>query len=118
MIQEAIEKLEKERKGITSGHKEFIVRDEVARALTDFCRQNEEFAQAVVQGGSFRDCLKAVLAGVTNGISDIEAYRRAVRFYFPGAEIRMSLSIELGGEAAQVTTPDTGGIVLDLSDFL
>lgn len=32
----------------------------VKTALLDFCRQDDEFAQAVVQGGSFTDCMTAV----------------------------------------------------------
>ena len=48
-------------------------------ALLEFCRQNEEFAQAVAQGGSFQECMKAVAQGVGNCISDLEAYRRAER---------------------------------------
>lgn len=55
----------------------------VAEALKEFCRQEDEFAQAVVQGGPFADCMKAVSKGAGSVLSDWEAYRRAVRFYFP-----------------------------------
>lgn len=48
----------------------------VRDALLEFCRQNEEFAQAVVQGGAFPDCMAAVAKGVGSSISDLEAYRR------------------------------------------
>lgn len=33
----------------------------VADTLLEFCRQDGEFAQAVAQGGSFEDCMKAVI---------------------------------------------------------
>ena len=90
----------------------------VKEALLSFCRQDEEFAQAVAQGGSFKDCMAAVAKGVGSSISDLEAYRKAVRFYFPGAEIRMTMSIDLIG-AAELPAPEKKtGIVLNLEDFL
>lgn len=36
------------------------MKEAVQKALLDFCRQDDEFAQAVVQGGSFTDCMTAV----------------------------------------------------------
>ena len=36
------------------------MKEAVQKALLDFCRQDDEFAQAVVQGGSFTDCMAAV----------------------------------------------------------
>lgn len=89
-----------------------------------FCRQDAEFAQAVVQGGSFADCMKKVAAGVGNSISDLDAYKKAVQFYFPGAEVRMQLTIDLIGQAAGEDNPQTNSaedlsktISLDLADF-
>ena len=86
----------------------------VRDALLEFCRQNEEFAQAVVQGGSFQDCMKAVAKGVGGSISDLEAYRRAASFYFDGAKVKFQMVIRL--EPAE-TEPDRGGLLLNLSDF-
>ena len=48
----------------------------VMAALKDFCLQEEEFAQAIVQGGTFADCMKAVAKGVGNSISDIAIRQR------------------------------------------
>ena len=90
--------------------------------MENFCRQDEEFAQAVVQGKTFGECMKIVAAGCGSGLSDLEAYRRAVRFYFPGAEIRMTMSIDLIGAAAGTPKPEEtkkpAGILLDFTDFL
>lgn len=96
------------------GTKESAMKVAVRDALLDFCRQNEEFAQAVVQGGSFKDCMTAVAKGVGGSISDLEAYRRAVSFYFDGAKVNFSMTIQL--EPAE-TEMDRGGLLLDLSDF-
>ena len=117
----AAEKLEKEKPGV-KGQKETVMASAVLAALKDFSAQDEEFAQAVVQGGSFADCMKAVAKGVGNSISDIDAYKKAVQFYFPGAKVKMQLSIDLIGDAAgnspNEKAPTGGGLVLDFSRLL
>ena len=111
--EQAEARLKEEYKAVT-GYKESAMKSAVRDALLEFCRQNEEFAQAVAQGGSFQDCMKAVAQGVGNCISDLEAYRRAAAFYFDGAKVQVSMTIQL--EPAE-TRPDRKGILLDLSDF-
>ena len=89
----------------------------VKTALLDFCRQDDEFAQAVVQGGSFTDCMAAVGKKVKNGsISDLDAYSAAVGFYFPGARISFEMRIELNEHAVHEMTKDS--LLIDLSEFL
>lgn len=97
---QAHEKLKKERSAV-SGNKERAMADAVLDAIKEFCKQEPEFAQAVVQGGSFTECLKKVAAGTGNAISDLEAYKKAVQFYFPGATVNMQLTIDLIGTAAE-----------------
>ena len=103
---EAINKL-KEGKKKVSGNMEKAMAPAVAAQLEFFCRQDAEFAQAVVQGGTFADCMKAVANGVGSSISDLDAYKKAVAFYFPGAKVHMKLTIDLIGDAAGETEPDT-----------
>lgn len=118
---QAVEKLEKEKKTV-SGRKEEAMSAAVMATLKDFCVQNEEFAQAIVQGGTFGDCMKTVAKGVGNSISDIEAYKKAVKFYFPGAKVSMKLGIDLIGDAAGNDNVDKapagGGLILDFSSIL
>ena len=71
-----------------------------------------------MQGGSFTDCMKAVAKNCGHGISDLEAYRRAVRFYFPGAEIRVQMTIDLIGDAAGEPEQTMGPMILDFTQFL
>lgn len=97
---EAISKLKEGKKNV-SGNKEKAMAPVVAAQLESFCQQDAEFAQAVVQGGTFSDCMKAVANGVGSSISDLDAYKKAVRFYFPGAEVKMQLTIDLIGAAAE-----------------
>lgn len=123
---QATTKLTAEMKSV-SGQKERAMMGAVCDALKDFCLQDEEFAQAIVQGGTFAECMKKVAAGVGNHISDLEAYKKAVQFYFPGAEIQMQMTIDLIGEAAGKTQTEPAAptpvaappkvISLDLADF-
>ena len=100
------------------------MKTDVLRQLEDFIEQDDEFAQAVAQGGSFEDCMKAVAKSVGGSISDLEAYQRAVQFYFPGAKVKMQLTIDLIGDAAEAPEkarePEKKpeNIVLDFRSFL
>ena len=121
---EALNKLAEGKKNI-SGSKERAMAPFVAAQLEAFCRQSGEFARAVVKGGSFSDCMKDVAKGVGDAISDHDACKKAVRFYFPGAEVKMQLTIDLTGEAplaepvAEATAPEENPkvIALDLDSF-
>lgn len=93
----------------------------VREALDGFCRQDAEFAQAVVQGGTFADCMKAVAKDCGSAISDLEAFRRAVKFYFPGADVKFHMTVNLCADVeAEAAAPaaSTGPKILDLEDFL
>ena len=119
----AKEKLDRELKSGSFDKYGNAMKSAVHQALLDFCRQDNEFAQAVVQGGSFSDCMKAVGKCVMgNSISDIQAYGAAVKFYFPGAGIDVKMTINLCAEVEkQEESPEAGsdkGLILDLSAFL
>ena len=105
MINKAIEKLSEEKKTFKGGNKERAMLSAVYETLISFCRQDEEFAQAIVQSEkTLSDCLKAVAAGVGSSISDLDAYKKAVKFYFPGADIKCTMTIDLIGAAASNIT--------------
>ncbi|MBP3478115.1 MAG: hypothetical protein J6K03_01360 [Oscillospiraceae bacterium] len=115
---QAVAKLEKEKVAV-AGQKEKAMADAVVAAIKDFCLQDEEFAQAIVQGGTFADCMKSVAKGVGSYISDLDAYKKAVQFYFPGAKIQMQMTIDLIGDAAgDAKAPTGGGLILNLEDFI
>ena len=133
--EQAEEKIRRELPAI-KGQKEGAIKHAVMEALLDFARQDEEFAQAIAQGGSFAGCMAAVCKGIGTSISDLEAYRRAAQFYFPGSTVRFEMRIDLVGDAAEKETDchtsaaalvrnDGGGkteakagLVFDLADFL
>lgn len=120
---QALKKLREGAKNVR-GNKESVMKDAVRATLETFCTQDEEFAQAVVQGGDFPACMAAVARGVGSSISDLEAYKKAVQFYFPGAEIRMQMTIDLIGAAAVKAEPAPAeqkkpeNIILDFTEFL
>lgn len=123
MTDMAIAKLDKELKQLQDSKKRDLKISTMMRpvhdAIAEFCRQNEEFAQAVVQGGSFEQCMDAVAKGVGNSISDLDAYRRAVQFYFPGADIRVKMSVNLMASVAEDDPqPAAAPVVLDLFDLI
>lgn len=114
--EQALEKLAEEKKAAKYDRYANIMKNQVCEALENFCRRDEEFAQAVVQGGTFEECMKQVAKNCGHGISDLEAFRRAARFYFPGSEVRFQMSIELCGKPQE----QSGGqeaVVLNLEDF-
>lgn len=106
MYELATQKLDKELKELKKGSaKVDIMKKAVHDALAEFCRQDAEFSQAVLQGGSFTDCMTAVAADVGSSLSDLEAYRRAVRFYFPGADIRFQMTVNLCADVEDGPAP-------------
>ncbi len=94
----AIEKIAAaEDKSIKFSQKAEAVRGEVVRVLKMFCEQNNEFAQAVVQSNkNIKDCIEHTVDGCDNCISDIEVYSRATAFWFDGATVDFTMSINLG----------------------
>lgn len=124
-MSEALEKLEREYKAGKYDRYASVMKEDVKNTVADFCRQDDEFAQAVAQGGTFEDCMKAVAKGCGSGLSDLTAYRRAVQFYFPGAEIRMQMTVDLAGGAEKKDNyipkhadDSRNGILLDFTQFL
>ena len=117
-LMDAEKKLEEGKKAKLDRYGE-AMKKAVADALLSFARQDEEFAQAIAQGGEFSDCMKAVAGAVKgNSISDIDAYTEAVRLYFPGAGIRWKMEIDLRASVRdEADDAPAAAKVLDLEDF-
>lgn len=91
----AVRKITKGTKEIRGG-KEGAVKDAVCAALVDFCRQSDEFAEAVnATGKTMKECITEIMHGVGNSISDVELYRRAVQFWLDGADVEAKLRVVL-----------------------
>lgn len=112
---EAVKKLSANQTGLD--RYESAVCEAVCNALKDFCDQNSEFAQAVAQGGSVKDCLSACVKGIGQSCSDLEIYKRAVQFYFKGADVHMQLTIDLGDSGFFNDSKSIGLSLDNLLDF-
>ena len=116
------EKLTAELTDAKLGKYENVVKPYVLDEICIFAKQNSEFAQAIEQSDkSFADCLKASVAGAKEHISDLDCYKRAVAFYFPGADIKCTMTLDLGdnGFSNETSTEaDSGKLQLDLDSLL
>lgn len=93
----AKEKLEHEFKDFRGSGKEGAVSKPVLDILLLFCK-DENFSKAVLSNpNNISDCIKKIMSGVGNSISDLEVYQRAAAFYFPNAKISFSMLIETDG---------------------
>lgn len=90
----ALEKLEKEAKEFKGNKYGNAVHTYVANALRDFCNQSESFSKVFYKTKrSFSDCVKEIMKGCGQSISDIEVYRRATKFYFPNSDVSFVMNI-------------------------
>lgn len=91
-----------------------IIKDNIIAALEIFIKQDDEFAQAVVQGGTMKEMFEKVCKyiGSRTGVSDFEVYQAAVEFFFAGAKIEFHMTIDLCGSVRENKTERTS---LDLS---
>lgn len=95
-----------------------VVAEPVAKALHGFCRQSEEFAQAIIDTDkTFQDCLETITKNIGTAISDIDTYQRAVEYYFPGAviEFRMLIHMSKYDREAPAPAPEQPKKSIDLS---
>lgn len=91
----------------TGRHAQAIAKP-TADALMEFCDQEPEFEQAIMQSGkTFADCLHSICKGIGQSISDLEIYTRAVKFYFPVAAVRFHMTIDLCGDNGAIDPPIT-----------
>lgn len=59
-----------------------------------------------------------MLKGVGGSLSDLEAYKRAATFFFPGCVVTMKLSIAMcEHDVVQAEPQERKAVVLDLADF-
>ena len=123
IVKEAREKLAREHKTAKYGQCAKIMKDGVKKTLEQFCEQSEVFAEKVAHGRSFEECMKAVAKNCGNGLSDVDAYKRAVKFYMPEAKIRVHMEIFTGEAPAPereqlAAEPVRQDGIVDLSAFL
>ena len=96
----AAEKITAELKSFTGGNKEKAVSKFAAETLTHFCEESAQFAEVVYKTKrTLSDCCAEVMKGTGNYVSDIDVYRGIVRAYFPNADVKFLMNIEINGAA-------------------
>lgn len=109
---QAKEKLKKELKEFEGSQKGKAVSKAVCETLIEFCNRNF-FAQAIWDSEkTLSDCCKEITKGVGGSISDFELYAAAVKYYFPGAEVKCKMEITQNEENSE------DGKVVSLLDLL
>lgn len=117
MKSQAIAKINAELKAYKGDRYGNAMKSYVAERLKEFAGQNEEFAQAIVQGGSFGDCMAAVAKKVSGqSISDLDACKAAAEFYFPGCVVEFHMEIRMSKYEAEER--ESGVVLLRLEDYL
>lgn len=96
----AVEKIAEELKAFHGGQKEKCVSTHVAAQITHFCEESPEFAEVVYKTKrTLSDCCAEVLKDAKEYVSDIDVYRGIVKAYFPNADVRFLMNIEINGAA-------------------
>ncbi len=96
----AVEKIAAELKNFTGGRKETCISKHAAAQVTHFCEESPVFAEVVYKTKrTLSDCCTEVLKGSGASMSDIDVYRGLVRAYFPNADVKFLMNIEINGSA-------------------
>lgn len=103
MTDQAKTKLKEENKNLkSSGQKEKAVAPSVLKTLLSFCDQ-EVFSHAVLEEEkNLADCLKHIVAGTGNSISDLDVYKKAASYYIPNAGIEFKMIMTIGENLLEV----------------
>lgn len=99
----AREKLNKEKEKAPNGRIAKAILPATVNALLEFVEQEEEFAQAVAQTDkTVTDCVEEIAKDVKGGsISDLEVFKKAVRFYFTTATVQFVMKLYLTEREAE-----------------
>lgn len=97
IISQAVEKINRREKPMKDDPFAAAIGEHIKKALSSFCEQNEEFARAVLDGGSANDCIKSVADKIRTrkAVSDFDVYQLAVRYYFPVAVVDFVMKIRM-----------------------
>lgn len=97
IISQAVEKINCKDKPEKNDMFAVAIGEHIKKALATFCEQNEEFARAVLDGGSANECIKSVADKIRTrkSVSDFDVYQLAVKYYFPVAVVDFIMKIRM-----------------------
>ena len=95
----AKEKIHKERTEVKGDRYAQAVAPFVADSLLVFIDENEVFAGAIANSDkTLNECCSEITKGAGQYLSDLEVYKRAVKFYFPDADLKCEMKVVLPDE--------------------
>ena len=96
MKEAAKEKINKERTEIKGDRYAQAVAPFVADTLVVFVEENTEFATAIANSEkTLNECCIEITKGAQQYLSDLEVYKRAVKFYLPDADLKCEMRVVL-----------------------
>lgn len=116
----AVEQLNEQHKKAKYGQKAKVMARPTLDALISFCEQSETFAEAVHDcTKTFADCMATVEKDTGNALSDIDAYKKAVKFYMPTANIDVVMTIATSDQSGKTKSKAADKTInLNLLDLL
>ena len=99
MKEAAREKINKERTDIKGNRYAQAVAPFVADTLLVFIEENTEFATAIANSEkTLNECCAEITKDTGQYLSDLEVYKRAVKFYLPAADLKCEMRVILPDE--------------------
>lgn len=98
-ISESIKKIDKEEKAFSASWMAGVVKERTAETIRSFCKQSTAFAEVVFKTKrTLSECCESIVDGISakEGISDIDAFKKAVKFYFPDSDVEFQMLIHVG----------------------
>ena len=94
------------------------IAEPVSQALQEFCRQEEEFACAVLDGGNIEECIDSIVKKITGkqAVSDLDVYQAAVEYYFPGAVIQCRMTVHMSEYEIESGDPEQKSGIAEHTD--
>lgn len=94
----AKEKIKKERTVVNGNNYVKAVAPFVADVLTEFIEENAELATAIAScEKTLNECCSEITKDAEQYLSDLEVYKRAVKFYLPDADLKCEMRVVLPG---------------------
>ena len=120
--------------GTIKGDVQTAIASAVAEALTLFCEQEPEFKEIICESGkTFQECLDEISKAIDkrqvdkhnavemSSMSDLEVYKRAVKFYDEGLDVEFVMNIRCSGPKHNITMTENKHertLSLSLNDLL
>lgn len=94
------------------------IAEPVKEALRGFCKQQEEFARAVLDG-DVEQCILSAAKKISGkrSVSDLDVYQTAVEYYFPGAVIECKMVLHMSRYEAEEEPEQPKSIDLSLDSL-